>query len=85
MNSFLEEYEASVSYIGDTKNLENASNYVAECKIMDAAPAAKKALANLNGAISYLDGKEMKTALEAFYTALGMALPADEFYYANQN
>ncbi|MBQ8414167.1 MAG: ABC transporter substrate-binding protein [Clostridia bacterium] len=81
LNAFLTEYEASVNYIGNVENVENAANYVAECKIMDAAPAAKKALTNLDGAIAYLDGKEMKSALEAFYKAMGMPLPTDEFYY----
>ena len=81
INAFLAEYEASVSFIGSKENLEIAANYVAEAKIMDAAPAAKKALANLGDAISYIDGNEMKSALTAFYTALGMALPEDEFYY----
>ena len=81
IETFLDEYEASVSYIGNAENLENAANYVAEAKIMDAAPAAKKALANLGTAISYIDGAQMKSALEAFYTALGMKLPEVEFYY----
>lgn len=81
LDSFLTEYEASVSYIGKTENLENAANFVAEAKIMEAAPAAKKAIANLGDAISYIDGAEMKSALEAFYTAIGMKLPSDEFYY----
>ena len=81
LNNFLDEYKASVSYIGNTENAENASKYVAECKIMDAAPAAKKALLNLGNAISYMDGNEMRTALENFYKAMGMPLPAAEFYY----
>ena len=81
VKDFLAEYEASVNYIGNSENLENAAKYVADAKIMDAAPAAKKALTNLGEAISYIDGKDMKSALTAFYTALGMALPADEFYY----
>lgn len=85
LNSFLEEYEASVSYIGNSENVEKAANYVAESKIMDAAPAAKKALTNLNGAIAYLDGNDMKIALEAFYQAMGMNLPEDNFYYGSKN
>ena len=79
--TFLEEYKASVDYVGNVENVESAANFVAEAKIMDAAPAAKKALTNLGDAISYLDGEEMKSALEAFYTALGMPLPSDDFYY----
>ena len=78
---YFAEYEASVSYVGNIKNIENASKFVAEAKIIAAAPAAKKAIANLGDAIAYIDGAEMKSALEAFYTAIGMSLPADEFYY----
>lgn len=81
LDSFLTEYKDSVNYIGNVENAENASKYVADCKIMDAAPAAKKALINLDGAIAYLDGEEMKAALKAFYSAMGMPLPADDFYY----
>ena len=81
IKNFLDEYKASVTYVGNAENLQNAANFVAEAKIMDAAPAAKKALSNLGNAISYMDGEEMKSALEAFYTALGMALPDDDFYY----
>ena len=79
--SFLNEYKESVNYIGNVENVENSANYVAESKIMDAAPAAKKAISNLGNAIAYLDGEEMKSALIAFYTAIGMTLPDDNFYY----
>ena len=39
------------------------------------------AFKNLGNAISYIDGDEMKEALIAFYNAIGVKLPADEFYY----
>ena len=81
VNAFLDEYKASVEYVGDSKNLENAANYVAEAEIMAAPAAAKKALANLGDAIAYIDGNEMKTTLKAFYTAIGMTPPGDGFYY----
>ena len=48
---------------------------------MGAAKPAELALKNLSGAIAYIDGADMKKALEGFYTAIGVALPADEFYY----
>ena len=48
---------------------------------MAAAPAAKMALKNLGGAISYIDGADMKNALGAFYNAIGVKLPDDDFYY----
>lgn len=82
VNAFLDEYKASVEFVGNAENLENAANYVAEAEIMAAAPAAKKALSNLGDAISYIDGDEMRSTLAAFYTAIGMTPPGDEFYYA---
>ena len=83
INSFLEEYKTSVNFIGNSSNLESASEYIVETGIMAAAPAAKSALGNLGDAITYMGGSDMKDALEAFYTAIGMKLPTDEFYYAD--
>ena len=81
LDDFLNEYKASVAYIGNEENLETAANYVVETKVMNAAPAAKKALMNLGDAISYIDGDDMKSALEAFLVAINIALPDDGFYY----
>ena len=83
VDAFLDKYEESVEFVGDAKNVETAANYVAESKIMGSAPLAKKALLNLGDAIDYIDGDDMKAALEAFYNAIGVALPADDFYYGN--
>lgn len=81
IDSFLADYKASVEYVGDADNLGSAANYVVESGIMGALPAAKKALGNLGGAIAYIDGADMKSALVAFYEAIGITLPADAFYY----
>lgn len=81
VNAFLDEYKASVEYIGNMANIDSAANYVVETGVMAAAPAAKKALSNLNGSIAYLDGEEMKNALSALYNSIGIALPDDSFYY----
>jgi NitT/TauT family transport system substrate-binding protein len=88
INAFLTEYKASIEYIGNSDNIENSSAYVVDAGIMAAAPAAKTALANLNkgGYIAYLDGNDMKAALEKVYEAFGMKLignkmPDDGFYY----
>ena len=82
IDAFLTEYKASVEYVGNSENLDSAANYVVETGVMAAAPAAKKALSNLGGAIAYIDGGEMKSALINFYGAIGLAtLPGDEFYY----
>ena len=49
---------------------------------MAAAPAAKKALTNLSGAITYIDGIDMRQSLMNFYRAIGFTVfPDDEFYY----
>lgn len=79
--AFLEEYKASVEYIGNPDNLDSAANYVVETGVMAAAPAAKKALMNLGKAISYIDGADMKSSLVAFYNAIGIKLPDNSFYY----
>ncbi len=78
---FLGEYKASIDYISNPENLDSAANYVVETGVMGAAPAAKKALQNLGSSICYVDGKDMKSTLISFYTALGLPLPGDEFYY----
>ena len=78
---FLEEYKASVEYISNSDNLASAADYVVETGVMGAAGAAKTALTNLGGAIAYIDGAEMKSTLIAFYQAIGISLPAENFYY----
>lgn len=83
INAFLAEYKSSIEYISTSANIDSAANYIVETGVMAAAPAAKKALSNLGGAIAYIDGAEMKNALVAFYGAIGVtSLPSDDFYYA---
>lgn len=88
VDSFLEEYKASIEYIGNGENLDSSASLIADAGVMAAAPAAKTALANLNrgGYIAYLDGEDMRVALEKVYGAFGMQLiggklPDDNFYY----
>ena len=88
VDAFLEEYSASIAYIGNSANIDTSAQYIVDAGIMAAAPAAKTALSNLNkgGYISYLDGAEMRTSVEKVYNAFGMALiggklPDDGFYY----
>ena len=82
VDAFLVEYKASVEYISNPANIGSASDYVVKTGISGAPAAAKKALTNLGDAISYLDGGDMKEALVAFYSALGIKLPNESFYYA---
>lgn len=81
LDAFLAEYKLSVEYIGNAENIETAAKYVTDAGIMAALPAAKSALTNLNGAIAYIDGAEMKTTLKAFYQELSLPTPDDAFYY----
>ena len=81
IDSFLDDYKASINFVGNSENLETASNYIVESGIMAAAPAAKKALGNLGDAIAYIDGADMKSALISFYQAIGIPVPSDDFFY----
>ena len=88
VNAFLEEYAKSIEFIGNSVNIDASAQYIVDAGIMAAAPAAKMALSNLNkgGYIDYLDGGDMREALEKVYNAFGMALiggklPDDGFYY----
>ena len=82
IDAFLEEYKSSVDYIGNPNNIDSAADYVVETGVMANADAAKMSLSNLGDAISYIDGEAMKEALIAFYSAIGIALPEETFYYA---
>lgn len=87
IREFLEAYEASVDYMTDPQNLDAAAELVVAKGILPKAPVAKQALPKC--AIAYMDGAEMKAALEAFYAILyeynpasiGGAIPDAGIYY----
>ena len=87
IEAFLEDYANSVEYMTTAENLDDAAALAVEYSIIAAAPIAKKAIPKCG--IAYMDGKEMKTALDAFYTILhsynpasiGGAIPDSDFYY----
>ena len=81
VDAFLEKYEASIEYINTPENIEAAAEMITAAGIIPKAPLAKKALNNLYGSIVYMDGKDMKNALIAFYNAIGQDLPDESFYY----
>lgn len=81
VKSFLKDYEASINYIVDEKNTNAAQMIIDEGVIPAAAPVVTSALNNLRDSIVYLDGRDMKEALEKFYAAIGVEAPQDEFYY----
>lgn len=81
INTFLDDYKASIEFINNSENLNSAAEYVLESGVMGAVAAAKKALANLGDNINYIDGADMKATLITFYSAINLAAPDDGFYY----
>ena len=81
VDKFLNDYKTSIEYINTPENIDSSVAMITDASIIPAAPLAKKALLNLYGSIAYIDGRDMKYALTAFYNAIGQALPKDSFYY----
>lgn len=79
---FVDDYKASIEYIGNKENHDAAAQMIVDAGVLPKLPIANKALTNLYGSIVYLDGAEMKAALEGFYDAIGQAKPADAFYFS---
>ncbi len=83
---FLHHYEASIRFVNST--LEESASLVAHYGIVSEA-VAQKALPYCS--ISYLDGSEMKTALNGYLAELyqqnpasiGGAMPEADFFYGN--
>lgn len=84
--AFLEEYKASTDYLN--ANLAEGAALVEKYDIVKAA-VAEKAIPGCN--VTYLDGEEMKTAMEGYLQVLydanpksvGGKLPDDSFYLLN--
>lgn len=82
---FMTAYEESVAFVNS--EVEAASQMVEAQGIMPKAAVAAKAIPNCN--IVYIDGEEMKAAIQPFFQVLfdanpssvGGALPDDGFYY----
>ena len=85
--AFLAEYEASVEFVTDPVNLDEAAALIAAQEIIPKAEVAKKALPQCG--ITFLSGEEMKKIASGFLQVLydadpqsvGGALPDDGLYY----
>ena len=85
VENFLTAYEESIRYL--TEHVEETAQMIADNGIFANANVAKKAIPNCN--VCYLDGKEMKSAMEEYLNVLlvikaqsiGGKLPATDFYY----
>ena len=88
VSAFLTAYEASINYL--STNVEEAAQMIVDNGIFNSAPVAKNAIPKCN--ICYLDGAEMKAAMEVYLNILynikaasvGGKLPAADFYYNAQ-
>jgi NitT/TauT family transport system substrate-binding protein len=84
VEAFLDEYKKSTEYVNS--NVSEAAQLVEKFNIFNAA-VAEKAIPYCN--ISYLEGSEMKTAMEGYLNVLfeqnpksvGGKLPGEDFYY----
>ena len=83
--AFLKEYQESVGYVTDEKNLDEVSTLIEEQGIIKKA-VAQEALPQCN--IVFITGEEMKTMTQGFLqvlfqadpTSMGGTLPGDDFY-----
>ena len=82
---FLTDYKASIEYL--STNTAEAAQMIEANGIFAKAAVAEKAIPKCN--VCYLDGAEMKAAMEIYLNVLyninansiGGKLPTDEFYY----
>ena len=85
VDTFLTEHEASIAYTASDP--EGAAALIEKAGIVAKAAIAQKALPACN--ITYLDGQDMKDALNGYLSVLlsqnpqsvGGSLPEDDFYY----
>ena len=85
VKQFLAAYKASVEYLEE--DLDAASQMIVDAGIFANAAVAKTAIPKCN--VCYVDGADMKNAMNAYLEVLyginpasiGGALPADDFYY----
>lgn len=83
---FLKNHQESAQF--SNENTAEAASLVADLGIVEKAPVAEIALPKCN--ITYLDGEEMKAALDGYLQALydqnpesvGQKLPEEDFYYS---
>lgn len=81
VDEFLAKYKSSIEYINAPANKDSAAAMITEAGIIPKLVMANKALTNLYGSIVYIDGEDMKNALNSFYTAIGQSLPDESIYY----
>jgi len=88
VRDFLAEYEASIGYMTDSTNLEEAGALLEQYGIVPKAAIAKKALPQAN--ITFVSGvREIRDTIQGYYevlyaanpAAIGGGIPDDAFYF----
>ena len=90
VTDFLAEYEASIAYVADETNRDQASELVARYGITANAAISAKAIPQCN--LTFITGQAMKDAVEQYFSvmfqaapdSIGGAMPYDSFYYGVQ-
>lgn len=87
VKTFLEEYGASIGYMSDAANLDDAAALAETYGIVPKAAVAKKALPDAN--LCFLTGDDMVAGIQGYYevlyaadpTSIGGSIPDGAFYY----
>lgn len=87
VEQFLTDYETSINFVKDEANLSQAAEMVAANGIAANAAIAAKAIPQCN--LTFMDGEEMRGAIQSYYEVLftanpnsiGGGNPDDDFYY----
>ena len=87
LQAFLEEYKASVDFVNDSANLEQAGALAEKYGIIAKAAMAQKAIPECN--IVFIAGEEMKSQVAGFFQVLfeadpqsvGGQVPDEGIYY----
>lgn len=87
VSDFLTQYQASIAYMSDPANLDEAAKLVAQFQLTPNEKIAAAAIPQCN--LTFLTGEDMKNVLEEYYQVLfqadpasiGGSMPYDSFYY----
>ncbi len=87
VETFLKEYEASIAYMSDPANLDDAAALAEKHGIVPKAAVAKRALPDAN--LCFVTGEAMITGIQGYYEVLananaasiGGSIPDGAFYY----
>ncbi len=87
VSNFLTQYQASIAYMSDPANLDEAAKLVAQFQLTPNEKIAAAAIPQCN--LTFLTGEDMKNVLEEYYQVLfqadpasiGGSMPYDSFYY----